>query len=78
MTNGKKMKVQVQVQEFRPADLPRIIATAATPPGHPDIEDLKNMAMDTLNGVAGFTATPEQKAAARQTLLDIETERKTR
>ena len=61
-----------QVQEFRPKPeaLDRILELASRP-GHPDFDDIRRMATDTIEGAGlGFTASPEQAAAARQTIQD--------
>jgi len=65
--------MRVKIEEFRPADFDRIVKTASRTPGvHPDLTDLANMAKDTLDGAGlGFTPSPEQAAAARQTIVDL-------
>lgn len=65
--------IKAKLQEFRPRDIKRIIATAATTPGvHPTEADLEQMAQDTIDGAGlGFTPSAEQAEAARRTIKDL-------
>lgn len=64
--------MKAKIQEFAPKDLLRIIATASSTPGvHPDLADVVAMAEDTIAGFDGFTASAEQAAAARNTILAL-------
>lgn len=71
--------MRARVEEFRPADLGRIIRTAATAPGvHPTLDDLAAMAEDTLNGARlGLVPSGDQQKEAARTIAEVRAAKET-
>lgn len=73
--NDKPKKTMVQIQGFRPKNLKRVMATAKRLEGHPDLEDIKNMAKDTIELAPEFISDKKkltkQIKDAEHTIKDV-------
>jgi hypothetical protein len=69
-------KIEAKVQEFRPKQLRQIIKTAEGKNSHPNLEDIKRMAEDTIKNAPCLIHDEKARQRAiddaKKTITDVE------